>query len=164
MSQNGDGKILTFNIICQEPINVDHENHAIANTTTRAGLNALAPSSSPLMFAALPMTLASGRLRSQKHFNGKIDRPRLSSRVLSPAERSALATESLSHERFTHVVGAWDFCRDVGGDAIRDTGPNELHGNTINLPSRGCKGFNWTAPASVPRAGVPPPVRRGREW
>jgi N,N-dimethylformamidase len=42
------------------------------------------------------------------------------------------------------VIAAWDFSRDIGGSAISEVGPNGLHGKSVNLPSRGCKGFNWS--------------------
>ena len=112
----------------------------------RVGLNStLRPTpASPLMFAALPTTLSTGKPGSQCHYNGKIDRPRLAAGVLSPAERSAMARDALPHERNTQVICAWDFSRDIGGGVISDVGPNRLHGKTVNLPSRGCKGHNWT--------------------
>lgn len=130
--------------VCQEPINSSHENLKVASVTSQAKLNTLAKSDSPLMFAAFPMTLSTGKPGSQCHYNGKMDRPRLMAGVLSAAERSAMAWDALPHERNAHVVGAWDFSRDIGGGAITDVSPNGLHGNTVNLPSRGCKGYNWT--------------------
>jgi N,N-dimethylformamidase len=130
--------------VCQEPINVDHESHKVASLTSQVELRALAPSNSPLMFAAFPMTLSTGKPGSRCHYNGKIDRPRLTAGALSPVERSAMAEDPRPHERNTQLIGAWDFSRDIGGSAISDVGPNGLHGNTVNLPSRGCKGFNWS--------------------
>ncbi|MFB3103435.1 MAG: N,N-dimethylformamidase beta subunit family domain-containing protein, partial [Pseudomonadales bacterium] len=130
--------------VCQGPINADHESHRVASATSQVELNALAKSNSPLMFAALSMTLSTGQPGSRCHYNGKIDRPRLTAGVLPPAERSAMAADPLPHERNTQVIGAWDFSRDIGGCAISDVGPNGLRGNTVNLPSRGCKGYNWS--------------------
>ena len=130
--------------VCQEPINSSHENLKVASLTSQAKLNAIAKSDSPLMFAAFPMTLSTGKPGSQSNYNGKMDRPRLMAGVLSAAERSAMAWDALPHERNAHVVGAWDFSRDIGVSAITDVGPNGLHGNTVNLPSRGCKGYNWS--------------------
>ena len=130
--------------VCQEPINVDHENHQVANATRQVEFSAVIQSNSPLMFAALPMTLSTGKPGSRGHYNGKIDRPCLAAGALSPAERSALARDPLPHERNTQVIGAWDFSRDIGGAVISDVGPNGLHGKAINLPSRGCKGYNWS--------------------
>jgi len=130
--------------VCQEPINVDHENHKAANATSPVDLDARVESNLALLFAALPVTLSTGKPGSKCHFNGKIDRPRLTAGVLSSAERSAIAGNRLPHEGNTQVIGAWDFSRDIGGGALTDVGPNGLHGNTVNLPSRGCKGYNWS--------------------
>ncbi len=120
--------------VCQEPINVDHESHKVASLTSQVELRALAPSNSPLMFAAFPMTLSTGKPGSRCHYNGKIDRPRLTAGALSPVERSAMAEDPRPHERNTQLIGAWDFSRDIGGSAISDVGPNGLHGNSVNLP------------------------------
>ncbi len=98
----------------------------------------------PLMFAAFPTVLSNGKPASTKHFNGKIDRPRLSSGALSADEISAIAANQDPGTQGGNIVGAWDFSQKTGTDKIRDTGPNGLHGNTVNLPSRGCKGHNWT--------------------
>lgn len=130
--------------VCQEPVTYQHENLKTAKATRQAKLNKIAGSDSPLMFAAFPTTLSTGKPGSKCHFNGKIDRPRLTAGVLSDAERSAIAWDARPHERNTQVIGAWDFSRDIGGAAISDMGPNGLHGKTVNLPSRGCKGFNWS--------------------
>jgi N,N-dimethylformamidase len=130
--------------VCQEPLNADHENHRVASATSQVEINALAKSNSPLMFAALPMRLSTGKAGSQSHYNGKIDRPRLAAGALSSAERSVMAWDPRPHERNPQVIGAWDFSRDIGGSVISDVGPNALHGNTVNLPSRGCKGYNWS--------------------
>ena len=98
----------------------------------------------PLMFAAFPAMLSNGKPGSKCHFNGKIDRPRLSASVLSAAEVSTAAAQENPHDQNSHVVAAWDFSRGIGTDTIQDAGPNGLHGRTVNLPSRGCKGHNWS--------------------
>ena len=130
--------------VCQEPMNVDHENHAVASANSQVNLGRIAKPDLPLMFAALPMTLSTGKAGSQCHFNGKIDRPRLTAGVLSAGQRAAIAWDALPHERNTQVLAAWDFSGDIGGDAISDVSPNGLHGRTVNMPSRACKGFNWS--------------------
>ncbi len=130
--------------VCQEPINVDHENHQAAIATKQINPGKVGTTDSPLMFAAFPMMQANGKPGSQCHFNGKIDRPRLTAGILSAAERSVVAWDALPHERNRHVIGAWDFSRDIGTDVVSDVSPNGLHGYTVNLPSRGCKGYNWS--------------------
>ncbi len=130
--------------VCQEPLNVDHESHRGVDATSQVELGAVIESNAPLMFAALPKTLPTAKTGSRCHYNGKIDRPRLIARSLSPAERSLTGWDALATEGDTQVIAAWDFSRDIGGCAIHDVGPNRLHGETVNLPSRGCKGFNWS--------------------
>lgn len=133
--------------VSQEPMNVDHEDHKSITATSTAKLGSVATPDTALMFAAFAKQMSTGMPGSDRHFNGKIDRPRLSNRVLSAQDRTAMAqysSDALPHERNNHVIGAWDFSRDIGDDAISDIGPGGLHGCTVNLPSRGCKGFNWS--------------------
>jgi len=130
--------------VCQEPIGSHLENLKAASATSKLELDTIATADSSLMFAALPARLLNGKLASRNHFNGKFDRPRLVGRALSAAERAAVAWDAMPHERSTDVVGAWDFSRDIGTDTVSDVGPNGLHGRTVNLPSRGCKGHNWS--------------------
>ena len=68
------------------------------------------------------------------HFNGKIDNPRLYDRALAPPD----ATDSDT------LIANWDFSLDIDSDKVRDTQPNELHGRTVNLPTRAVTGHNWT--------------------
>lgn len=110
------------------------------NTTETQGKGSFRPAGAPLLMAALPA--ATGRVEC--HFNGKIDRPRITARALEPREIEALAWSNLPHEGDADVVAAWDFSRDIGRARITDAGYNGLHGSTVNLPSRGVKGFNWS--------------------
>ena len=130
--------------VCQEPVHYDHENLKTASAARQTEPGKIAGPDSPLMFAAFPAVMSNGKPGSRNHYNGKIDRPRLTAGVLSAAARSALAWDAQPQERNTRVIGAWDFSRDIGSAAISDLGPNGLHGHTVNLPSRGCKGFNWS--------------------
>lgn len=68
-----------------------------------------------------------GRLVTARHFNGKIEAPRLSSGG--------------------RLVAAWDFSRKISSDTIEDVSGNSLHGTAVNLPARGMKGHNWTGEA-----------------
>lgn len=45
------------------------------------------------------------------------------------------------------VVGSWDFSRDITALKVSDTSPNLLHGQVVNMPTRGMKGYNWTGEA-----------------
>ncbi len=130
--------------VTQEPLNVDHERHRAVHVSTQVDLGGVDESNAPLMFAALPIALPNGSTGSRCHYNGKIDRPRLIARSLSPVERSMTAWDASPDGCDPQVIGAWDFSRDIGRCAISDIGPNGLHGHTVNLPSRGCKGYNWS--------------------
>lgn len=78
------------------------------------------------------------------HFNGKIDSPRLASRALSRAEMAMLVDGALPETLESDILGWWDFSRDIPSTHISDLSANRLHGETVNLPTRGMRGFNWT--------------------
>ncbi len=63
---------------------------------------------------------AAGDRPARRCFNGKIEAPRI--------------------EGFA----AWDFTRRMDTMEIEDTGPNRLHGQLVNLPTRAMKGAAWT--------------------
>ena len=128
--------------VSQEPDRSSLEGLKAASATKK--VNGFAMSDGAIMFAAFPAMLPNGKSGSREHFNGKIDRPRLSARKLSAAETSAVAFQENPQGQNLHIIGAWDFSRGIGTRNIDDVGPNRLHGKTVNLPSRGCKGFNWT--------------------
>lgn len=128
--------------VSQQPDTSSLDNLKPATTSGKA--NGFTSADTDIMFAAFPATLSNGKPGSAYHLNGKVDRPRLSCGVLSTAEICAIALQKNSHEHDTRIIAAWDFSRDIGTDIIRDLGPNQLHGRTVNLPSRGCKGFNWS--------------------
>ena len=112
-------------------------------TRASAATGGFAAAKTDFRFAALDEPAAGGRPASAFHFNGKIDRPRLVAAALSDADIATAASQD-DPGQFPRLVAAWDFARDTGTDAISDIGPNGLHGRTVNLPSRGCKGFNWS--------------------
>ncbi len=130
--------------ICQQPLESQLENLKTVSASSNVKLNTIPDTESPLMFAAFSAVLSTGAPASQNHFNGKIDRPRLVGAVMNEAERTAMAWDAMPHERNTQTIGAWDFAIDIGTDGVSDIGPNGLHGWMVNMPSRGCKGFNWS--------------------
>ncbi len=90
------------------------------------------------------LVIAAGEAGRSDHFNGKIDRPIVTGRALDAREVEALAWSGSPHEREPAVVGAWSFSHDIGRAQVTDAGYHRLHGRTVNLPSRGVKGFNWS--------------------
>ena len=88
----------------------------------------------PVMIAARPST----EKPATEHFNGRIEAPRLYSRSLSVRDmRIRVESESDS------LVAAWDFSIGISTDQITDISGNELHGNLVNLPTRGVCGYAW---------------------
>lgn len=77
-------------------------------------------------------------------YNGKIDRPRLSSRALDAAGIRALMADRIDADIRAGLVAAWDFSRGIPTETLRDSGPNRLDGCTVNLPARAMTGHNWT--------------------
>ena len=78
------------------------------------------------------------------HYNGKIDRPRLANKSLSRAEMEAAKSATIPDALRSHMVGWWNFSRDISGTCATDISPNRLHGEIVNLPTRGMRGHNWT--------------------
>ena len=129
--------------VLQQSLESPLEASSSASATETAEANTVSGVKEALLVAALPGS-GGGAGAITSHFNGKIDRPCLTARVLSSAEIAALAWNAAPQEQERDLVAAWDFSRDIGTDRVMDLGPNGLHGRTVNLPSRGVKGFNWS--------------------
>ena len=43
------------------------------------------------------------------------------------------------------LIAAWDFGRDFATSRVTDVSGNDLHGGTVNRPTRAMAGHNWTA-------------------
>lgn len=123
----------------------------------------------PFLLAASTKRTSSGRTIFGAHFkdldrpweipehthkyNGKIERPKLANRALSPDEIEILLSsqgiENVPNEMRRDVLGAWDFTANIKENAasptILDKSLTLSHGQGINLPVRGTPGFNWTA-------------------
>ena len=79
-----------------------------------------------------------------RHYNGKIDRPRIASRALERAEMDLLAEVAPPAALAGDIVGFWDFARETPGARIVDLSGGERHGVLVNLPARAMTGFNWS--------------------
>lgn len=133
----------------QEPLSFHdfHPERAVKITATVAVRPGGAPA--PLIFAAFSSGLAHGSsswggLGFTHHFNGKIDAPRLARLALDRAGIAALGATPLSASMAEHLVGAWDFSRDMSTDTIRDLGPWRLDGVIVNQPTRAVRGHDWS--------------------
>jgi len=98
----------------------------------------------PLIMAGWYKGVENGMVVTDGKYNGKIDRPRVTTLTLSQAEMDAPAG--------AHVVAAWDFAdgiitkgprRGIWTRKVTDTSANGLHGKVVNQPLRGVTGYNW---------------------
>ena len=76
------------------------------------------------------------------HYDGKIEAPRVAGAALDAEALKRLQREPSVESA---LVAAWDFGREIPTTRVFDTGPNALHGRTVNLPARAMKGSNWSA-------------------
>lgn len=128
-------------------------------TRDTAAANIRPPADAPLLFAALSTGPPKRTGPITAPYNGKLDSPRLYNRALSADELIALAASSavrgeparsLSEGRVESQTGgagllaAWDFSLDIGSYRVTDTGPHRLHGQAVNMPTRGMTGHNFT--------------------
>ncbi len=77
------------------------------------------------------------------HYNGKIDAPEVALRALSHGERDALMEHAVAADLSDALVARWDFSREVSGTRVIDVSGNDHGGETVNLPTRAMKGWNW---------------------
>jgi len=85
--------------------------------------------------------LAADRDRSAC-YDGKLEAPRLFGAALtSAALAERLATPDAMHG--PDLVAAWDFSRDMSGEAVIDVSPQGAHGRTRQLPARAVTGWRW---------------------
>ncbi len=137
-----------------------------AYTSVVKKVGAPKPNDAPFVIGALVEKNDSGRVAFGGHFkeatcpislpvqfacyNGKIDRPRITSGKLTDEQIDALVRGFRACEPAlrTRVVAAWDFQANIGKNIastkILDASTNGLDGYVINMPARGMTGYNWT--------------------
>ena len=113
-----------------------------AEIHSRIKTKSIGSSQSPLTFAAFRSGNGKGKLDGK--YNGKIDSPRLANRALNRTEMEMLKGTTIPPPLTNAIVGAWDFSQDISSTKARDISPNRIHGEVVNLPARGMKGYNWT--------------------
>ncbi len=80
-----------------------------------------------------------------RHYNGKIERPRVLGRALTFSDLERLALAGPTGPAHVDAIADWDFSRDISSEIVRDVSPNALWGTTVNLPTRAVFGSNWKA-------------------
>lgn len=101
-------------------------------------------SAAPLLFAATFGGDDAGRMVGRALYNGKIDRPRISTAALPLGDLQALRGNVWPERLSGTLAGAWDFSRDIPGISIEDTSGHGRHGLVVNMPTRGVTGHNFT--------------------
>jgi N,N-dimethylformamidase len=99
---------------------------------------------------ALPLTIAAHAAGPDParglagHFNGKIDRPRLTGAVLDQAGVMLMAGVQIPRAHAAQALGFWDLAAEMTSTRIIDGSAWQRHGTLVNLPTRAMTGFNWT--------------------
>ncbi len=73
------------------------------------------------------------------HYNGKLENPRLFDRALTKEEIQNLKRGTVP----SGAVATWDFSLDISSRRVSDTSGNDLHGQTVQMPTRAVTGHNW---------------------
>jgi N,N-dimethylformamidase len=128
--------------LCQTPL-ADYSPSLEQPDTVTASIRATPPPAGDFFLGAARKAVEDGRLRTTWHFNGKIDRPTLARRALTPAELRAAATAPSTSVSAGDAIGLWDLAADIATDRVTDRSPNHLHGRTVNAPKRAVTGHNW---------------------
>ena len=80
-----------------------------------------------------------------RHFDGRLDRPRLIGRALDDEALVALATSPDALDAIgADLLGAWDFSLDMATDRITDVSGHDRHGTTTNMPTRAVAGHDFS--------------------
>ncbi len=77
--------------------------------------------------------------KPHSHFNGKIEQPGLFAKYLDGCDLAQV----LAVKQGKDCVALWDFSRGISTLKVEDLGPNNLHGEIVNLPARGMTGSTW---------------------
>lgn len=138
-SWNAEKKTVT---IIQQALHDYAGTNDSVSRTFKSKLSKIDPNSSPITIAAEFKKYDKGRTVCTDHFNGKIDSPRIASKVLSLAEIEAL--KAPRPKSVPYLAAAWDFSADIADTTVSDVSGNNLHGEIVNMPARGMTGWNWT--------------------
>lgn len=133
-SYDADSRTLSF---YQAPLSANEAPAVFQQRQMPLGIKVSRPTS--IILAALASNKGASHWMTA-HFNGKIDRPRWSTKALTKPQIEELLHASTPP---ADILGFWDFSRDIQTAHITDLGSNRLHGRVVNLPSRAMTGFNW---------------------
>ncbi len=135
-------------VVRQEPLRWPLTDTAARRRETLAGRRADIP--------ALPLAVAAHALDPAEiefggHYNGKIDRLRLTDGVLDEAGIAAQCASAPTAALAARSLGFWDFAIGMGSLGIRDLSAWRRDGVVVNLPTRAMAGFNWSGEIHDPK-------------
>jgi len=78
-----------------------------------------------------------------KHFNGKIESPKIFGKILDPTQRELLYSDNFSILSDESLIAFWDFSKNISSNIIKDISKNQIDGITINQPARAMTSHNW---------------------
>lgn len=115
---------------------------------SRTAERTVSPAGAPNCVADLLIAVASqrqikqGKFSTGGHFNGRIERPRLFSRLLAASEIGQLreGSDALS---VGSIVADWDLGIEPSSNRVHDVSGNALDGLAINFPTRALLGRSW---------------------
>jgi len=111
----------------------------------------LVATAAPLIFAGWTERLQGERAIIAGHYDGKIDRPRISGRPLRREDMWNLVENPSDRD----LIGAWDFFDQITMNGVRefstiaDRSGHGLDGRTVNAPVRAVTGYNWSGAEHV---------------
>ncbi|MGR8918271.1 MAG: N,N-dimethylformamidase beta subunit family domain-containing protein [Gammaproteobacteria bacterium] len=129
--------------LVQEPLHTHMRTGDAAVKREKVTLGKIPAHDAPITIGARYQRLDRGRTVCTRHYNGKIDSPRIASRALSREEMNALKQLPFDRALAQDVVAAWDFSADITGLAVSDRSANRLDGAVRNMPTRAMTGWNW---------------------
>ena len=129
--------------VYQEPLRTWPHDPTRGVATASTNSRTVHTTTADFLMAGLWQAGADGESRVERHFNGKLDRPRVFRRALSQEELISLQRGASPLAFGDDLVAAWDFSVDMASATVRDTAPHGLHGHTVNMPARAMTGHNW---------------------
>lgn len=100
----------------------------------------------PVSMGAQVAADEAGRVHPTSCFNGRIERPRMFDRALDDEEAAAAARLGPSAPA-EGALADWDLSVGIDGEGVADASGNGWDGRTVNLPTRGVGGSNWSGDA-----------------
>jgi N,N-dimethylformamidase len=127
--------------VLQEQVTPWPTGDSVAAVSRPTKLLAPGRNASPLLIGA-----SAGPEGAVRHYNGKIDSPRVFALALALANDDLDTLRRDGSPLFAGVplIAAWDFSKNMSTASVLDVSPNGLHGRTVNMPMRAATGHSWT--------------------